>query len=206
MLRRHPVVFFFLFAFLLSWYPWILWHLHVPHASGGINPLGPLLSALLVTALTGGRAGLKKLLGRYLPWRTSWRWYAVAVALPVLLVAVSALLTIAMGAAWPSRAQLATWPRVLPGFVFVFLFVGLGEETGWRGFAIPHLQARYSPAVASAILAPLWALWHLPLFGKEFPPAVIPPFLLSVAACLSCTPPSTPWAPPTSSPCSPAAT
>lgn len=182
MIRRHPAAFFFFFAFLLSWYPWILWHLHVPKATGGINPLGPLVAALLVTALTSGRAGLKKLLGRYLPWRTSWRWYAVAVALPVLLVAVSGLLTVATGAPWPARTQFAAWPSLLPGFLFTFVFVGLGEETGWRGFAIPQLQTRYSPAVASAILAPLWALWHLPLLGKEFPPAVIPPFLVSVVA------------------------
>jgi len=60
------------------------------------------------------------------------------------------------------------------------LFVGLGEEPGWRGFALPRLQARHTPFSASLILAPIWALWHLPLMGNEFPLAIIPAFLISL--------------------------
>ena len=40
---------------------------------------------------------------------------------------------------------------------------GLNEETGWTGFALPGLQARHSPLVASAILWFFWILWHMPL-------------------------------------------
>src|SRR5437868_14649027 len=71
--------------------------------------------------------------------------------------------------------------RELPErFVFILLFVGLGEEPGWRGFALPRLQARHTPFSASLILAPIWALWHLPLMGNEFPLAIIPAFLISL--------------------------
>src|SRR5262249_40695328 len=55
-----------------------------------------------------------------------------------------------------------------------------GEEPGWRGFALPQLQAKHTPLVASLILAPVWAFWHLPLFGTEFPWPIVPPFVLSV--------------------------
>ena len=65
-------------------------------------------------------------------------------------------------------------------FLFIFLFIGLGEEPGWRGFALPELQRRYSPLLASLILAPIWAIWHLPLVGNEFPWPIVPVFLLSL--------------------------
>jgi len=65
-------------------------------------------------------------------------------------------------------------------FLFIFLFIGLGEEPGWRGFALPQLQTRYSPLIASLILGSVWALWHLPLVGNEFPSPIVPAFLLSL--------------------------
>src|SRR5947199_3415499 len=71
--------------------------------------------------------------------------------------------------------------RELPErFIFILLFIGLGEEPGWRGFALPHLQARFSPFLASLVLALVWAIWHLPLMGNEFPLPIIPAFLISL--------------------------
>jgi membrane protease YdiL (CAAX protease family) len=51
----------------------------------------------------------------------------------------------------------------IPFFYTAIAAGGLNEETGWTGFALPGLQARHSPLVASVILWFFWLLWHMPL-------------------------------------------
>ena len=87
--RRHPVVTFFLFAYALTWaaIPW----------QSFFAP-GVLVAALIVVSVTEGLAGLKAMGSRLIRWRVSWIWYAVAVAVP-LAVKLSAIgLNSALGA------------------------------------------------------------------------------------------------------------
>jgi hypothetical protein len=100
--------------------------------------------------------------------------------LPVLVCGAAAAVTVLLGAPSPDLTHLPGWREVVNRFVFILLFIGLGEETGWRGFALPRLQERHSPLAASLILAPIWALWHLPLMGTEFAPPIIPAFLIAI--------------------------
>ncbi len=174
---RHQLVTFFVLAFVLSWYPWVI--ALARGTTSGPNPLGPLLAALVVGGIAEGWPGVRDLLGRIVRARFGLRWYALIFALPILMCAVAAGIMALFGKtiAWPATAAL----RELPDrFLFIFLFIGLGEEPGWRGFALPRLQKRHTPLGASLILAPIWALWHLPLMGNEFPLPVIPAFLISL--------------------------
>jgi membrane protease YdiL (CAAX protease family) len=174
---RHALVFFFVLAFLFSWYPWII--ALVRGTASGPNPLGPLIAALLVSGLAEGRSGIRNLLGRLVRARIGFSSYAIIFGLPILICAVAVAIMAMVGQriALPS----ATAVRELPErFIFILLFIGLGEEPGWRGFALPRLQKTHSPVIASLILAPIWALWHLPLMGNEFPLAIIPAFLISL--------------------------
>jgi membrane protease YdiL (CAAX protease family) len=174
---RHQLPVFFALAFAFSWYPWI-----IAMSRGrisGPNPLGPFVAALVVTGIALGWSGVRDLLSRIVRVRFGLRWYAVIFGLPVLFCA-TAVGIMAMCGTPIARPEAVTLRELPDRFLFIFLFIGLGEEPGWRGFALPRLQKTHSPLVASLILAPIWALWHLPLMGNEFPAAVIPAFLISL--------------------------
>jgi membrane protease YdiL (CAAX protease family) len=176
-IARHALITFFVLAFLFSWYPWVIAMMR-GHTSGP-NPLGPFIAALVVAGIANGWPGVRDLLSRIVRARFGLRWYAVIFGLPVAMCAAAIAIVAVFG--YPIELPASTAWRELPErFVFIFLFIGLGEEPGWRGFALPRLQKQHSPLIASLILAPIWALWHLPLMGNEFPLPIIPAFLISL--------------------------
>src|SRR5918994_984380 len=166
LIRRHPLISFFVLAYALSWWPWILY-------AFGLSPLviasfGPFLAALVVLAITQGKSGIGGLLRRMVGWRGGIRWYAAALLLPVGIALAATALNVLLGAQAPSAADLGGWTGLFSSFAVVLLIPGLGgtwEEPGWRGFALPSLQAGRSALVASLILGAVWALWHLPLLA-----------------------------------------
>jgi uncharacterized protein len=179
LLARHPLVFFFLMAYAFSWLAWMPWVLSEdgagllpydpsPRTKGLLNiaamVLGPTLSAFIMTGATEGRAGIHRLLRRYVLWRVGLRWYLFAlVGLPVIMALGAIVLPGAL-----ASFDAAALPSVLTYLGFFILVLVLGgpllEEPGWRGFALPRLQRLHGPLVGSLILGVLWALWHLPEF------------------------------------------
>jgi membrane protease YdiL (CAAX protease family) len=154
--KQHPLVAFFVLAYGLTWSL-------IPLVS--ISPLwgftalfGPAVAAIIVAAVADGRPGLKDLLGRTLRWRVGARWYAIALGLPALLALVTAGLHLLLGA--PTSIEFGGL-GVLNFVVFVLI---IGEELGWRGYALPKLLAERSALAASLILGALWGAWHLPTF------------------------------------------
>ena len=172
LMKRHPLVTFFLLVFILTWVVW------VPRASGA--PLGvvgqawtwvPAIAALLAAALTGGRGALRELGSRLVRWRVGWQWYVVVILGPaVFSLAVAGIYTL-FGGSWAEAAPpaiLAGPLLLLPLFLAILTLTdGLGEELAWRGFALPRLLTRYNALVASVVLGVIWALWHLPLLWTE---------------------------------------
>ncbi|ACY97984.1 MULTISPECIES: CPBP family intramembrane glutamic endopeptidase [Thermomonospora] len=127
-------------------------------ALGGI--LAPALTACALAALRGGRRELRDLLGMALRGRFPLRWYLVVVAVPFAVplaaVALDGLLAGAVPAVWavaPTAQTLAT-----------FWIAPIGEDLGWRGYALSRILALGGPMTASLVHGVLWALWHLPMF------------------------------------------
>lgn len=116
--------------------------------------LGPSLSGLICTALTGGRAGLRALGRSALLWRVPAQWLAVALlTTPAILLTILLPLAMVAGPAFRPGLQ---WPLLAVGLV-----AGSFEEIGWTGFATPRLLARHGPGRAGLTLGLLWAFWHL---------------------------------------------
>jgi hypothetical protein len=123
-----------------------------------------------VIPITQGRAGLRELGSRLIRWRVRWYWYAVAIGLPLAVHLVVVGLNVAGGAGVPSLTFTSLSTFLI---IFAVRLVNpadgpLGEHPGWNGVVLPGLQgAGYSPLLATAILAPLVAGWHLPTFFLE---------------------------------------
>jgi len=125
--------------------------------------LGPTLAAFIMTGATEGREGVGRFLRRFVLWRVGLGWYLFAlIGIPLILVLSVIVLPGAL-ASFQGLATLALLP-LLGLSVYAFLLGPLGEEPGWRGFALPRLQSLHGPLVGSLILGVLWGLWHLPLF------------------------------------------
>ena len=185
-LRRHPLALFFACAFGISWLgmlPSILgpgglgvFHTRLPNTfsigSGNIVfPLwitvasfGPTLAALIAQKLCYGR------LRGFRLW-TTLRQILTGTIVGMLCVLLARWVLSALGL---TRSGYTAWNwAALLNFRYYFilsLVAGpIGEEPGWRGFALPILQSRYrqSPygsAKASLLLGLIWSGWHLPLF------------------------------------------
>jgi hypothetical protein len=155
---RHPLVSFFVLAYVLAWggVPW-----------DSFFAPGALIAALIVAYLKDGWAGLRDIGARLVRWRVHWVWYVLAVAVPLLLHAVTIGLNLAAGAPTPTLDQFSTWYGIP-------LAIGIGivnptggqfsEEPSFRGFAVPILQGRHTQLVGAAILAVAVTGWHLPLY------------------------------------------
>lgn len=173
--RKHPLWWYYGITFLLSWGSIVL---AVWASTGGLSPtpeefqltvpvtvpamlLGPAVAGLLLTGVVSGRAGYRELWSRLQKWRVGGRWYAIA-----LLIAPVTMAAVVLGL-WLSSADYA--PRIATAedkagtivmALVLGLVVGLLEEIGWTGFAIPKARRRLSMLWTGIMVGVLWGVWH----------------------------------------------
>jgi len=161
---------FFSLTFAYSWIYWFLmanfapWMIYEP-AYYIPSGYGPTFAALFLMIFLAGRNGLKDFLKRSLNWRVNIVWYLFAlfgIALMLILARqVHGILYPKIGLA-PIRVS-QPLSALIPVFLTGILYGPLGEELGWRGFALPRLQRKLGALFGSLVLGVIWAAWHLPL-------------------------------------------
>lgn len=172
-MRQNPLFFFFLLANIISWilsipailFEWgFLTNAALFYIFFTVKSFGPFLAAVIMIRVTDGKAGMLEFRRRIKLWRIGWQWYVfVLLGMPALMLLGIIILP----------GALASFRGLPPFFLansfisFVLIFFGggpLGEEPGWRGFALPRLLQRYGALRANLILGVMWTFWHLPDF------------------------------------------
>jgi membrane protease YdiL (CAAX protease family) len=175
---RHPVAAFLVMAFVIGWGgmlplllsqsgPFGVLPIELPWKpfTAILSIFGLALPAFLVTAATGGKDGVRDLLRRIFRWRVGVHWYLLA--LFGLLVA-TLLGAIPFLGVVPLETLAQNWTLLftvfLPGVLVPFVLINPWEETGWTGFMQHTLQEGHGPLLAGVIVAPFFALIHLPAY------------------------------------------
>lgn len=167
---------YFSMAFLFSWIIWLpmygpalgiygLPRVPFNHALGG---LGPMLAAIIATRIFSKQHGITQLFAKGFR-LAAWPYLLIALLSPFVLYLLAAAVSYFVSGNPLDLKGLQTireFPQfnLLTFFLYNLVFFGFGEETGWRGFALPRLQAHLHPVAAACLLTCFWALWHLPLF------------------------------------------
>ena len=191
-LQRAPLLSYFGLTFAWSWVCWALSSVIRPQLPWlatllmFVGSFGPSLAAIVVVVSTRPLGAVRVWLSRCLQWRIGWEWWALALLLPLAVMLVAAGLHVGLGGdigTAPASGHLLMTVVNLP---LVLLLGGpLGEEFGWRGYALPVLQDWLGWRTASLGLGLVWGVWHLPLFfivGTAQAHIPLAMFLLSVVA------------------------
>lgn len=186
-MNRKKLIQFFCLANLFSWIVFVLLAMNhhgyiilfeenatnariadVLHSLGG---LGPLLAILAIIRMQKNKSETLGFFSSYSLSKMNFTAWFLALT-PLLLLTSGVIIARGISGKWYSLidfihnnnlygTNLLLW--LLPSIAY-----GFGEEAGWRGFALPELQKKYKPFMATSILAFFWIVWHVPSFFYRY--------------------------------------
>ena len=174
MFKKHPLFFYLLFTFLLSW---IFWTIPIMQSLGvydnnafssafGLGVLFPMVVAVLLSMQIFGGKGLRDLGSRFSLKGVHFKWYLIS-AFSFLAISFATLLIYSLLYGSPESIfryfAISNYITSMP----ILLLFATFEEVGWRGFALPILRNRFNALTASIILGVIWTVWHLPKLISE---------------------------------------
>lgn len=167
--HRHQLLSFFFLSYAINCFFTFtsIYLISMPHnVVWFFQAFSPTMSAIILSGLIGGVAGIKKLFSGFLRLKVGFKWYIAAFSL-ALWPLLASLVYIAMGNSVPGIAAGTTIPFLISNLIFTLFSGPLSEEAGWRGFALPRLQKKYNALVSSIILGIIWACWHIPFYAQS---------------------------------------
>jgi CAAX protease family protein len=178
------LAYFLTWALLAPWFylysvvlhhsiPWWLWLL-APFAY--LGAVAPSLAGLVTTARTEGRDGVRRLVRSLVNARLPLRWYLFTLVLPLAVTVLSIVIWDRNLARWQAFSFGSFLGNLPVAYALALPFGPLGEELGWRGYALPRLLARFGPVAATLIIGVMWTFWHIPMM-LWMPGASIPAYM-----------------------------
>jgi membrane protease YdiL (CAAX protease family) len=172
---RKQLTQFFIVTFIFSWLLWlpgVLTYFDIVAAPAGLlrglealGAIGPAVVALILSRRLAGKEGLRALLRSAINVKAHWKFWVGASLMLLCLHAASRLVLTLISSDLPTSPSGAPPLALIPYAILIFLVGGgLGEEIGWRGYALDRLQEKHPALNAGLLLAAIWIVWHLPLF------------------------------------------
>ena len=152
--------------------------------------VGPSGASLLMIGLLDGRAGFRELFSRLFKWRVGVRWYAAALlTAPLMITTILIVLSLISPEFQPAIFASKDKSTLVLSSIAAGLAVGLFEELGWTGFAVPRLKRNYSVLGTGLIVGLVWGAWHFPPFWKSDTFSATIPLILLLGQLFSWLPP-----------------
>ncbi len=161
-INKYQISLFFILTFIFSWFPWY----------AGIAPevmtMGPSIAAFILVLIIGGKRGFVDLIRPFGRWRVGWGLWGIAILGPAALYLIGLGVHLLLGGEPPPFIMIREELNLIPLYLVMVVLMPwngpVGEEFGWRGYALPKLQNQYGPLVASLVIGTIWGIWHLPSF------------------------------------------
>lgn len=126
---------------------------------------GPTVAAFVMTGITEGKPGMKALWRRFWNSSAGIKWLLVALLFyDSIRLSANLLARTLDKQAYPILELPNPLWSYIPALITPFIINGMGEEFGWRGYALPRFQARWNALTSSLILGVIWASWHILFF------------------------------------------
>lgn len=152
--------------------------------------VGPSGAGILLTGFLDGRAGFRELFSRLFKWRVRAGWYAIALlAAPLMITTILFGLSLLSSEFQPAIFASDDKPALVLSSIVAGLAVGLFEELGWTGFAVPRLKQQYGVLITGLIVGIVWGVWHFPPFWKGDTFSATIPLVLLLGQLFSWLPP-----------------